>query len=148
MIPEKLPKAKVKEINKKINERFDANVNFSLLFRKGNWIYLYTGKIIGIKAYSIGLSIGKYVNEFIPTIEGSQLIDIKKNFFNVRSDEEAWKWIRGEDITNVENINCEKGYVIVKRGEDVLGCGLYDGKIIRNRLAKSRKIKSKNKKEI
>lgn len=142
MLPQKLPKARAKEIIKKINERFGTNVNFSTLFYKGNQIYLYTGEIIGIKAYSIGLNIGKYVDEFVPTIEGAQLIKPKKNFFNVRSDEEALKWIKGEDITNVQNIDCERGYVIVKRGEDILGCGLYDEKVIRNRLAKNRKIRS------
>lgn len=151
MLPQKLPKTKVKEIIKKINERFASNVDFPTLFHKGKWIYFYTGEILGIKAYSIGLNIGKYTGEFVPTIEGAQLIKPNKNFFNVRSDEEALRWIKGEDIINVQDINCERGYVIIKRGEDILGCGLYDQGIIRNRLAKNRKIKfidkKRNKKE-
>jgi len=143
MLLQKLNRKRVKEINRKIEKRFGVNPNFRGLFSEGNWIYIYTGtenltEISG--AVSAGLNIGKFRDEFMPTIEGAQIINPGKNYFMLKSSKDALTWMQGNDLF-AGDTGCEVGYVIVISGDDILGSGMYDGRIIRNRLAKNRKLK-------
>ncbi|PKP54420.1 MAG: hypothetical protein CVT90_01345 [Candidatus Altiarchaeales archaeon HGW-Altiarchaeales-3] len=146
MFPQKIKKNKTREINKKIEKRFGVNPGFKHLMSVGDWIYIYTGKEQDFSEIpniiSAGLNIGKFKNEFMPTIEGAQIINPKKNYFLLEHYEDALKWMQGEDILT-EDKNCNAGYVIIKYNGDILGSGVYERGIIRNRLAKNRKLRYK-----
>lgn len=72
------------------------------------------------------------------SIEGCQLTNPKKNFYNA-TKEEAAQWISGESI-KAQKADELSGYVIVKYGEDFIGCGKYrDGEIL-NAVPKDRRI--------
>lgn len=71
------------------------------------------------------------------SLEGSQLINAKKNIYNA-TKEEAGKWIAGE-ILKIEAADLD-GYVIVKYKEDAIGCGKYREGEILNSVPKDRRI--------
>jgi len=92
-----------------------------------------------LRVKSVGLSIGEIVkDEFILTIEGSQLIG--KESSKVLEIEDVRTWLRGLDLDVVSS----DGLFIIKSGKDFLGCGrVKDGKLI-NLVNKSRLLKSKD----
>jgi len=56
-------------------------------------------------------------------------------------DEEQLKdYIMGKDVEVGEIEGVERGQVIVKFKEDVIGSGLYDGRVIKNQIPKARRI--------
>jgi NOL1/NOP2/fmu family ribosome biogenesis protein len=56
-------------------------------------------------------------------------------------DEEQLKdYIMGKDVEVGEIEGVERGQVIVKFKEDVIGLGLYDGRVIKNQIPKARRI--------
>ncbi|MEO0138557.1 MAG: hypothetical protein ABIL16_05645 [candidate division WOR-3 bacterium] len=62
-----------------------------------------------------------------------------KNVVNI-SEEHLWDFLAGRDIIVGKLEGVERGQVIVKFGEDVLGLGLYDGEKIKNQIPKARRI--------
>ncbi|MEO0202616.1 MAG: hypothetical protein ABIL37_02700 [candidate division WOR-3 bacterium] len=75
------------------------------------------------------------------TTPGSQVIGkfAKKNVINLSSYEDVLKFLSGEDIPGkFENI--ERGQVIVKFQDDILGIALYDGQKLKNQIPKSKRI--------
>lgn len=85
-----------------------------------------------------GLYFAKKENAGIrPSIEGAQLIKATKNIIEV-SSEQTDKWMRGEDF---EIKGDYKGYVIIKSKSEIFGCGQYKDGIVRNMVAKERRIK-------
>lgn len=71
------------------------------------------------------------------SIEGSQMIGPKKNFYNA-AKEEATRWISGENISiKTEQL---EGYVIIKYHEDTIGCGKFKEGEILNAVPKDRRI--------
>jgi NOL1/NOP2/fmu family ribosome biogenesis protein len=89
---------------------------------------------------SLGLYIGEYrAGEFRPGIEGSQFFGpmAKKNVINI-GKEQMRKWFAGEEI---ESSEAASGYVILKSGNDFVGCGrMIEGKIS-NFVPKTRRVK-------
>jgi NOL1/NOP2/fmu family ribosome biogenesis protein len=56
-------------------------------------------------------------------------------------DEEQLKdYIMGKDVEVGEIEGVERGQVIVKFKGDVIGSGLYDGRVIKNQIPKARRI--------
>lgn len=74
------------------------------------------------------------------SIEGSQIIGplATKNVIEINK-EELWQWIRG---INLENNHDHEGWVILKHGEDYVGCGKACSKGIINHVPKNRRIKN------
>lgn len=73
------------------------------------------------------------------SLEGSQMINPKKNFYSV-TKELATKWIAGENI-EAGNETFD-GYVIIKYKDDIIGCGKFkDGQIL-NAVSKERRIQA------
>lgn len=62
-----------------------------------------------------------------------------RNVVNI-PEEFLWDFLAGRDIVVGELEGVERGQVIVKFGEYVLGSGLYDGKKIKNQIPKARRI--------
>lgn len=55
-------------------------------------------------------------------------------------EEDAWKYMRGLDISDLSHTELS-GYVVVKYGDDYLGCGLYKEGYLKNQIPKQRRIK-------
>jgi NOL1/NOP2/fmu family ribosome biogenesis protein len=56
-------------------------------------------------------------------------------------DEEQLKdYIMGKDVEVGEIEGVERGQVIVKFKGDVIGSGLYDGRVIKNQIPKARRV--------
>ena len=84
-----------------------------------------------------GIYFGKLEKDGLRlSIEGSFLVGAKarRGVLNL-SDEEARKWLRGEDLESDV-----KGYVILKWRSYFLGCGKGNGKFIKNFVPKERRL--------
>ncbi len=99
-------------------------------YERGKKVWAFTGEIVeieniealGIRALSLGRGIkpstaflriiGKYATKNIIVLE----------------EKEAEAYMRGEDIE--KDFPVKPGYVIVRSRNDILGCGLYKGKLI------------------
>ena len=88
---------------------------------------------------SIGIAIARMGRVIKPTSNFLQIFGKYAKRKIVELDEkEALDYIKGLDIKK----DCkEKGYVIVKFGEDVLGCGLAKEGWIKNQIPKARRVK-------
>lgn len=128
-----------------IEERFGVKLNPKTMVERDERIYLYAGEDLPeIKPGIIdlaGLHIGKMTGgEFKPGIEGSQIINPRKNFIDV-NQKTAIRWMQGRDIKAGGNEILTPGFVIVKRGDDIMGCGKFDGETIKNHVPKNRRLR-------
>ena len=92
-----------------------------------------------LRINSVGLYFAEFRNnELRLSIEGSQLIGPKATKNVVELDNaELKQWLRGEDL---EKQNGAQGFVIIKHGNDYLGCGkCKEGKIL-NFVPKARRL--------
>lgn len=64
----------------------------------------------------------------------------KKNVVILKNEEEALKFMKGEDLKLEELPDAEEGQVIVKWGDDILGSALYKGGKLKNQIPKGRRI--------
>ncbi|MBI4153915.1 hypothetical protein HY501_01130 [Candidatus Woesearchaeota archaeon] len=71
------------------------------------------------------------------SVEGAQLVNPKKNYAEV-SREQLRDWLKGFPV---EVTAVVQGYVILKYGNDVVGCGKYKNGTILNAIGKDRRIK-------
>jgi NOL1/NOP2/fmu family ribosome biogenesis protein len=79
----------------------------------------------GIKFTTAGMQVfGKYAT---------------KNIVNLEREEDAIRFMRGEDLTYTRD-DVEEGQVIVKFGEDILGSGLLRNGKLKNQIPKGRRI--------
>ena len=91
----------------------------------------------------IGLYIGKFSGDsFVLSIEGSQMIAASRNVFSAREDK-VGDWMRGLDLKADDGfcIDCTPGLLIVMCGRDAAGCGKFDGKYIKNRIPRGRRLR-------
>ena len=96
-------------------------------------------KLKEMNVQSIGIAIARVGRVIKPTSNFLQIFGKYAKKKIVKLDEkEALDYIKGLDIKK----DCrEKGYVIVKFGEDVLGCGLAKEGWIKNQIPKARRVK-------
>jgi NOL1/NOP2/fmu family ribosome biogenesis protein len=135
-----------KEINKRIKEQWDCEIDKSLVFLLSNKNKLYVAeKDLGLVDFAklrvdnIGLYVCTVSEKDIRlSIEGSQLLGriAKKNVVEI-TKEEVRQWFRGEDIKTDVKMN---GFVILKCGEDFVGCGRITEKGILNFVPKVRRV--------
>ena len=140
------------EIEKNLNKQFGTDEIPGMLIKRGEEkIFLFQGSLNEkqikklaetVPVEGIGIYFAKEINgEFKPSIEGAQIIkeQIKKNIFEV-NEEQAEKWMMGQEL----NIKTGKtGFMIMKYGEDVLGCGKASEEKISNFIPKTRRLKAK-----
>ncbi len=92
-----------------------------------------------LRINSIGLYFGEYRNnELRLSIEGSQIVGTKatKNVVELNNDE-LKQWLRGEDL---EKESDATGFVIIKHGNDYLGCGKIKESRLLNFVPKARRL--------
>ena len=127
----------------------NLNENFVLIDRGDIWI---TNKDTlkvkeNLKFNRIGIRLIRvFKNKFKLTTSGSQIIGhlAKKNVLVLEDEKLALSYIKGNDIYgNFENL--EKGQVIVKFKNDILGIGLYDGEKIKNQIPNPKRISTNQK---
>ena len=72
------------------------------------------------------------------SIEGAQMLDIRKNIIPVNKAQ-AELWMTGGDIPLSGH---SEGFVILQQNKDILGCGMLKNDLIRNMVPKERRLHS------
>ncbi|MAG78419.1 hypothetical protein CL616_03580 [archaeon] len=133
----------LKELYKEL-ERFGFNgkLDCIVLLSSKDKLYLLSRDyekldVSSLRINNKGMYFGKKEKDGLRlSIEGSQIINATKNV--VELDKEGMeKWVSGSDV----DFNHDTGYVIVKYGKDVLGCGRIVDNKLRNMVPKERRIK-------
>lgn len=96
------------------------------------------------RCYRLGIYFGKLKrnNKIKLTIEGAMLVGktAKKNIAIV-DEKEALLYTQGFDINNFTTIDASlHNYVLLKYGDDVIGCGLLRDTYIENLISKARRL--------
>lgn len=139
----------VKRIKQVIFDNFDAEIDFSkyaLAINANNKVYMINRDVAELnlellRINTVGLYLGELKdNEMRLSLEGSEIVskDAKKNIIEL-DDIAAARWLRGEELS-LEGSH--KGFVILKRGKDILGCSKHKNSILMNFVPKERRIKS------
>lgn len=113
--------------------------------KKGKNIWIFSGdpstirdigriETIGVKFLTITKKALKPTTTFLQ-IFGKYAT---KNIVNLESEEEMIQFMMGGLIK--KKFNVEKGYVIVKYKDDVLGCGLYSDVGLVSQIPKARRV--------
>ena len=143
-------KAVIKEFLGFLEERFgikkSAFSGFSF-YEGPDKIYIFSSGIpsrdlAGFRIVQTGIVAGRIfgnLERFKPTTNLLQIFgkSAAKNFVDLKENEKE-NFTRGLDLDGV--FGAEEGFVIVKFGEDVLGCGLYSGGKLKNQIPKSRRL--------
>ena len=138
----------LKEILKKLKDNWGAEINddeFAFLMNGKNRFFIVSRDIEKLelprlRINNVGIYFGELTDrgEFRLTIEGSAIVGKKatKNIVDI-SKEQARQWFKGEDLDCESE---ENSFVIVRYGNDFLGCGkLVNGKIL-NYVPKARRV--------
>jgi len=151
-----LEREEISKILQIIENRFGAELedlmdNYLFLKDEKGKIWICNKEIMnvelqGLRVQKVGLYFGFFESEkkFRLSIEGTQIIGklATRNVVEL-SSEEAEIWMRGLDLEKKlpESSNVSNGAVILKHGNDFLGCGIYrEGKVM-NMIPKERRIK-------
>ena len=143
-----LSSKKVREIHQLLKDRFGFDRRLDYNFSKSGKgrIWVYSKEVDKIRLEDLNVeAVGLYFcfkekKGLRLSIEGAQLIGkyAEKNVVEL-DEEQVQRWIRGFDLRVKERL--ENGYVILKSGKDIIGCGKYkDGKLL-NIVRKGRRIK-------
>jgi NOL1/NOP2/fmu family ribosome biogenesis protein len=134
-----------KELFNQLKSQFDFQADLDYIFFEAsdNKIYLLSKdyanvNLQGLRINNQGLYFGKMeLGGFRPSIEGSQLIQARKNIIQLTKSQ-VENWMMGEDIPFVG----DNGFVIVQQDKDILGCGILKGNVLRNMVPKERRLNS------
>ncbi|MBN2094465.1 MAG: hypothetical protein JW727_00300 [Candidatus Aenigmarchaeota archaeon] len=96
----------------------------------------------GLRVFSIGITAGRQFDKsarYKPTTNLLQIFGkfATRNIVDI-TDEEKEDYMRGLDIEKEADV--EEGYVIVRHGKDILGCGLYSKGSIKNQVPKAKRM--------
>jgi hypothetical protein len=118
-------------INNKILE------NYNWYIGSKNRVYIGPKELERIKPESIGISVFRLDKTPKPTTNFLQLfgIHLTKNIVELNS-EETIEYCAGKNLS--PNLNTEPGFVIVKHRDRILGCGHWNGRLLKNQIPKSR----------
>ncbi|MEM3091476.1 MAG: hypothetical protein QXX55_01110 [Candidatus Pacearchaeota archaeon] len=147
-----LSKSEKNKILKKLEEQFGIKeINGKVIMLGKERLFLFTGDLDEkqIKIFEdsaqiekIGIYFAKIIKDEIKlSIEGTQIFasQINKNIIEV-NEQQAKEWMSGADLY----IKTEKlGFVIIKYGDDFLGCGRASENKIGNFVPKARRLKQK-----
>jgi NOL1/NOP2/fmu family ribosome biogenesis protein len=130
-----------------LNEQFGvSSIGDFILIKSGKGKLWLTNREVlktdfsKMRVETIGFRFGKIENDGIRlSIEGSQLVGKKatKNVVEI-NNEQLFMWLRGFDL----DIPCESKYVLLKHGNDFIGCGKKKSDGILNFIPKERRIRS------
>lgn len=135
-------KAAVEECIRYLKEQFgvdEEHLDFDLTGDGKMYAFRECSAISSSLVRHKGIYFGKIEKDgFRLSMDGSFLVGAKARKGVIElSDEEAKKWLRGEDLESDV-----RGYVILKWRSYILGCGKGDGKFIRNFVPKDRRLSS------
>ncbi|MFC1710905.1 hypothetical protein ACFLZJ_01995 [Nanoarchaeota archaeon] len=153
-IPFKILRKKEKaEIEEKLKNQFGIKKLPGILLRRGRErIFLYQGSFsakqikeleFNVPTERIGIYFAKLVKDKIRlSIEGVHLLkdQINKNIFEL-DEEQAEQWMQGQELLIQTG---KRDFLIMKFGEDFLGCGKASDEKIGNYIPKSRRLKNRN----
>lgn len=124
---------------------FKGELNYHIAINEKNKVYIVNDEISRIeldkiKINTFGLYIGELNdNEIRLSIDGSQIIGphCSHNVLEITEAEKV-KWLKGEEV--YYDYQSTK-YIIIKSGDDYLGCGKKKDDRILNYVSKTRRIK-------
>jgi NOL1/NOP2/fmu family ribosome biogenesis protein len=138
-----------RRIIEKLNEQFGIQELPYLIIQFGKEkLRLYSGAFSKEELYNldrnarvenIGLYFAKFEDDGIRlTIDGVQLLknQITKNILEI-DDKNAENWMRGNDL----DIREKRAWVVLRHGDEFLGCGKSTGEKISNFVPNERRIK-------
>ena len=140
-----------KEIKIKLNKQFGVKEIQGMLIKFGkDRIFFFSGKLkeneiriieSEIPIERIGVYFARIMNDFPKlSIEGTQILkeQITKNIFEL--DEKQLKnWMSGRDLMISTG---QRGFLVMKYKEEVLGCGKASEQKISNFIPKMRRLKN------
>jgi len=111
-------------------------------FERGKSVWAFSGKYVEIEGIeAIGIRALRIGGGLKPSTAFLRVVGSYATKNTVILDEnEALKYLSGEDID--KDFPVEPGYVIVRFEKDILGCGLYKGKLINQIPKKYRKMET------
>lgn len=123
---------------------FEDKLDYVFLINNKNKVFIVNKDLTNIdlnkiRINSIGLYIAEFRNDEVRlSIEGSQIIGVKseKNVVEL-NEKEARLWLKGNDLD--KEVKAE-GFVILKCGNDYLGCGKVKENRILNFVPKTRRL--------
>ena len=140
------------EIISKLNGQFGIEKIDGLIIKRGaERLFLFRGGLMREEIKKLENSVpiervGVYFAKIVPgenkirlSIEGTQLLkdQIKRNIFEL-NDEQVEEWMKGHEL----NIKTgQNGFLIIKYGENFLGCGKASAEKLSNFIPKSRRLK-------
>ncbi|MFH0875768.1 MAG: hypothetical protein V1859_07560 [archaeon] len=137
-----------REISSITKKQWNADFDFSLYaiyINNDNKIFIVSKDVQNIdfrklRVNSLGLYFGEMSNSTLRlSIEGSQIIGkhAKNNILDL-TDEQETLWLSGKDLDmHSDSVR----YVIIRHGDDFLGCGKLTGNKLLNHVPKTRRIK-------
>ena len=139
----------IKRLKQIVSDNFNAELdfrNYALCINQKNKIFLINRDIgeVDLELFrinTIGLYFGEMKDKEIRlSLEGAEIVakTAKKNIIEF-DDVKAAKWLRGQDL---EMEGSHKGFVILKRGNNILGCSKHKNNTLMNFTPKERRIKS------
>jgi len=147
-----LSKNEKREIERKLNKQFGIKEISGMLIKFGkDRIFFFSGKLkekeiriieSEIPIERIGVYFARIMNDFPKlSIEGTQILkeQISKNTFEL-DEKQSKEWMSGRDL----NISSpQKGFLVMKYKEEVLGCGKASENKISNFIPKMRRLKNR-----
>lgn len=133
----------VKEMQAVMKEQFGTLISGTLYIGSKDRVYLGTPETLEIdfkkvNAEGVGVYIGRLNPQgYRPSIEGAQLLQAKKNVFEI-SKEQLAEWIRGFNLTIETDF---EGFCILTHKSEVLGPGKIAAKKVWNYVPKERRIR-------
>ena len=145
-----------KEVMDILRKQWGAELGQEIVFlysEKKHKVYIIARDIENIDLETLHIdSLGLYFGELMEqkegvagrelrlSIEGSQIVGplASKNIVDI-DDASAREWIRGQNVFNRAGA---EGWVISRRGADLMGCGRVNEKVILNYVPKPRRIKN------
>tara|TARA_Y100000031_G_C8221577_1_gene386199 strand:+ start:924 stop:1382 length:459 start_codon:yes stop_codon:yes gene_type:complete len=123
---------------------FSGKLEYAFYRNRKGRIFIVTKDIAELpldeyRINSLGLTFGTEMDDGIRlTIEGSQLIgkDSMHNILDL-TKEELYSWLKGEEL-EVDTVL--EGFVLIRSGDDFLGCGKVIGRRLINYTSKSRRL--------
>ena len=139
-----LNKKQIRELTNLLDKQFGFNNELDYVFIKDNKDYYITNRDLGkielnkLNVKRIGIFFGKLIdNNFILSIEGSQIIGNKsnKNIIGL-DDEEIKSWFKGMNLRK----SLDNGVYLLRYKNDFVGtCKVVNNELI-NSLDKSRRV--------
>ena len=147
-----LSKNEKKEIERKLNKQFGVKEIDGMLIKFGkDRIFFFSGKLkeneiriieSEIPIERIGVYFARIMNDFPKlSIEGTQILkeQISKNTFEL-NEKQSKEWMSGRDLNLVSQ---QKGFLVMKYKEEVLGCGKASENKVSNFIPKMRRLKNR-----